>query len=501
MGRVTQFVKIPSAKPPNADEFNRLQDRLVEALRVVRQSPQALLDAKGSLISASAAGAPVEHAVGTNGQALIADSTTTTGLRWGSAGPFANILDYGAVAGGLVDSTAAFALAWAVSPVALVPAGNFLISGVSVPFGKSILGLGPSQSRLTYAGTGGAVVLDGCQQSSVSGLEIVTTSTASTVRGIWLKNTSVGSVRNALSRLLIVTTSATPRATGQFGILIEDNAATTLAQFWHRVVDIEIINYETCIGCLQTGAGADGSNASFFSDIVCASFISGLSFGPRCGDHIYVGISGTHSSPSAFSDTLIVIGDGIPSNPNSTGNLGFGINADLGANGRAFIINAHSLNNTIFATNESGQADVDNGTDSFASSSKNLSGLSQRFTLSNFRASNSSAIAGTLLCSKIQDTQSRLVHDTDVTLSVGDFLVEYDTLTATRTITLPAATIGLNLIINDGSSNASGAIQILVTGNINGTPGATAVAVQTSFGSSVWRVNSVGTTWFKVAST
>lgn len=46
--------------------------------------PLTILDAKGDLISATAADTPARLAVGTNGQVLMADSTTSTGLKWGS---------------------------------------------------------------------------------------------------------------------------------------------------------------------------------------------------------------------------------------------------------------------------------------------------------------------------------------------------------------------------------------------------------------------------------
>jgi hypothetical protein len=47
--------------------------------------PLTILDAKGDLISATAADTPARLAVGTNGQVLTADSTTSTGLKWATA--------------------------------------------------------------------------------------------------------------------------------------------------------------------------------------------------------------------------------------------------------------------------------------------------------------------------------------------------------------------------------------------------------------------------------
>ena len=44
--------------------------------------PLTILDAKGDLISATAADTPARLAVGTNGQVLTADSAETTGLKW-----------------------------------------------------------------------------------------------------------------------------------------------------------------------------------------------------------------------------------------------------------------------------------------------------------------------------------------------------------------------------------------------------------------------------------
>lgn len=83
----------------------------------VAVDPLTILDAKGDLISATAADTPARLAVGTNGQVLTADSAETTGLKWATpAAPasgltfirrstFSNVANTGTTFDGVFTST------------------------------------------------------------------------------------------------------------------------------------------------------------------------------------------------------------------------------------------------------------------------------------------------------------------------------------------------------------------------------------------------------------
>lgn len=68
----------------------------------------AIVDAKGDLIAATAADTPARLAVGTNGQVLTADSSTATGLKWAGGGKVLQVV-YASYATEVINSTSTYA--------------------------------------------------------------------------------------------------------------------------------------------------------------------------------------------------------------------------------------------------------------------------------------------------------------------------------------------------------------------------------------------------------
>jgi hypothetical protein len=101
----------------------------------------AIVDAKGDLISATAADTPARLAVGTNGQVLTVDSTTATGIKWATpAGGGGKVLQ---VVTGTIGTTASIT---ATSPTSTGLSATITPSNVS---SKVLILMSVSFSRLT----------------------------------------------------------------------------------------------------------------------------------------------------------------------------------------------------------------------------------------------------------------------------------------------------------------------------------------------------------------
>lgn len=116
--------------------------------------PLTILDAKGDLISATAADTPARLAVGTNGQVLTADSTASTGIKWATP-----------TSGGMTQLGSTTTLSGASTTISFDPTGyqslQIVVSGMTMASFNDY-------PRMDINATATAVRLSGTQQSTAT---------------------------------------------------------------------------------------------------------------------------------------------------------------------------------------------------------------------------------------------------------------------------------------------------------------------------------------------
>jgi len=113
----------------------------------------AIVDAKGDLITATAADTPARLAVGTNGQTLVADSTASTGLKWATpaSGGGMTLLSTTSLTGAATITISSISQSYTNLYI--------LITGLTVTTGAYTLKLRPGASNANnYSNIAGATV-------------------------------------------------------------------------------------------------------------------------------------------------------------------------------------------------------------------------------------------------------------------------------------------------------------------------------------------------------
>jgi hypothetical protein len=123
----------------------------------------AIVDAKGDLIGATAADTPARLAVGTNGQVLTADSSAATGLKWSTVSSGALTLITAQTIGSGVSSVAVTGVfSSTYDNYKIVVSGGTVSAGanLSLQLGSTTTGYYASYARVTYSTAAANLITD-----------------------------------------------------------------------------------------------------------------------------------------------------------------------------------------------------------------------------------------------------------------------------------------------------------------------------------------------------
>ena len=181
----------------------------------VAVDPLTILDAKGDLITATAADTPARLAVGTNGHVLTADSTAATGLKWAAV-----------AAGGKVLQVVDASTATAVTVTSATPTDSGLTASITPTLATSKILVIYSQSlyiERSAVGVAGAVrLLRG--STSIQDLGEILSINVSGATFVQTKNSQVGIYLDSPN-----TTSSTTYKT-QINVNTTANGGSSVAQ-------------------------------------------------------------------------------------------------------------------------------------------------------------------------------------------------------------------------------------------------------------------------------
>ena len=129
--------------------------------------PLTILDAKGDLISATAADTPARLAVGTNGHVLTADSTQATGLKWAAAAGGGKVLQVVAATTTTTTSNSTTTLADTTLTATITPTSATSKVLVLVNQNGLLRSAGSSDNALTLKLLRGATVISQISDTSI----------------------------------------------------------------------------------------------------------------------------------------------------------------------------------------------------------------------------------------------------------------------------------------------------------------------------------------------